>query len=503
MTSENTHDLVIIGAGPGGYATAILAAQSGLKTALVEKKYAGGVCLNVGCIPAKMRLKQGHLMEDLKAARELGIFSYDNLTHHPSALRDYLMKKTRILRNGIESLEKANGVTFLKGTGRIVSAGETKQIEVTYESGERTTLSSRYLIIATGAHPRIFDWALKVYDGIHVLTYEQVLFLEEIPKTLVVIGGGAIGLESADDYAAFGSDVHVLEAMPSILANEDREITAILARTFRQKGIKITTGAKVLRLSVLPDGKGCEVEYQFEKALEDEDDDGKSEPKKETVTETLLCEKVLLATGVVPNIEGLGLAEAGVEQDKAGFIKVNSTTYETTVRGVFAIGDVARGRFAHEAEAQGERVIEVIRGVAESFDPIDPKFIPGCVFTNPQIASFGYKEDEARTLRPGHEIKVGRGRYGQIGRGIAFDDTGLLKIVVDYCCFGGEILGAQMAGPSADSVIEMLFGFWVQEANLISLKRVIFIHPTLPEVIKEAVGDVEGKALHLPPRKKS
>lgn len=502
MTLENVFDLVVIGAGPGGYAAAIRGAQRGLKVALIEKKFAGGVCLNEGCIPSKIWLDRAHLLGKLKAARELGILSYDNLVFHPDALQNYMKRKITALRSGIEGLERANGVTFIKGSARIVSADDMKRVEVRSEDGEKTEFSSRYLIIATGARPRVFDWALKVYDGIHVLTYEQVLFLDEVPKTLVVIGGGAVGLETADDYAALGSDVHVLEAMPSILASEDHELIKILARALEQKGIKITTGAKVLRVSVLSDGKGCEVEYQYEKVTENEDNDEKSEHKKETAVEILSCEKVLLATGVTPHVEGLGLAEVGIAQDKAGFIEVNPSTYETNARGVYAIGDVARGRFAHEAEAQGSRVVELITNAADS-RPLDSRFIPACVFTDPQIGSFGFKEDDARAQRPGHDIRVGKARYEQIGRGISFNDKGLVKIVIDYCCSGGEILGAHVVGPAAEYLITILFALFMQESNMKSLRRVVWIHPTLPEVLKEAIADVDGSALHVLPKKKN
>ncbi len=464
--TDNTFDVIVLGAGPGGYVAAIRAAQLGMKTAVVEEKHLGGICLNWGCIPTKALLRSAEVLELMRQAKDFGLKA-DAASFDFQAIIKRSRAVSRRLNRGVGHLLKKNGVTVLEGRGRLLGGG---RLAVTGKAeGE---YAAKHIIIATGARPR--DLPGLERDGKLVWSYFEALNPDRLPKSLLVVGSGAIGMEFASFYNALGVDVTVVEIMNRILPAEDAEIAQIARRQLEKSGIRILTGAKVARLD-----KGRETV-----TATIETGEGKSE--------TLTVERVLSAVGVVANIEDIGLEEAGVKTER-GVIRVDGFL-RTSAPGVYAIGDVAGPpMLAHKAEHEGVICVEKIAGL-DDVHPMDRDQIPGCTYCHPQVASVGLTEEEAK--KRGYEVRVGRFPFLANGKAIALgDDQGLVKTVFDSKT--GQLLGAHMVGPE---VTEMIQGFVIAmklETTEAELMHTIFPHPTLSETMHESVLDAWGRAIHI------
>ena len=464
--TDNTFDVIVLGAGPGGYVAAIRAAQLGMKTAVVEEKHLGGICLNWGCIPTKALLRSAEVLELMRHAKDYGLKA-DAASFDFQAIIKRSRAVSRRLNRGVGHLLKKNGVTVLEGRGRLLGGGK---LAVTGKAeGE---YAARHIIIATGARPR--DLPGLERDGKLVWSYFEALNPDRLPKSLLVVGSGAIGMEFASFYNALGVDVTVVEIMDRILPAEDAEIAQIARRQLEKSGIRILTGGKVAKLD-----KGRETV-----TATIETGEGKSE--------TLTVERVLSAVGVVANIEDIGLEEAGVKTER-GIIRVDGFL-RTSAPGVYAIGDVAGPpMLAHKAEHEGVICVEKIAGL-DNVHPMDRDQIPGCTYCHPQVASVGLTEEEAK--KRGHEVRVGRFPFLANGKAIALgDDQGLVKTVFDAKT--GQLLGAHMVGPE---VTEMIQGFVIAmklETTEEELMHTIFPHPTLSETMHESVLDAWGRAIHI------
>ena len=464
--TDNTFDVIVLGAGPGGYVAAIRAAQLGMKTAVVEEKHLGGICLNWGCIPTKALLRSAEVLELMRHAKDFGLKA-DAVAFDFQAIIKRSRAVSRRLNRGVGHLLKKNGVTVLEGRGRLLGGG---RLAVTGKA--EGTYAAKHIIIATGARPR--DLPGLERDGKLVWSYFEALNPDRLPKSLLVVGSGAIGMEFASFYNALGVDVTVVEIMNRILPAEDAEIAQIARRQLEKSGIRILTGAKVARLD-----KGRETV-----TATIETGEGKSE--------TLTMERVLSAVGVVANIEDIGLEEAGVKTEH-GVIRVDGFL-RTSAPGVYAIGDVAGPpMLAHKAEHEGVICVEKIAGL-DNVHPMDRNQIPGCTYCHPQVASVGLTEEEAK--KRGHEVRVGRFPFLANGKAIALgDDQGLVKTVFD--AKSGQLLGAHMVGPE---VTEMIQGFVIAmklETTEEELMHTIFPHPTLSETMHESVLDAWGRAIHI------
>ncbi len=464
--TDKTFDVIVLGAGPGGYVAAIRAAQLGMKTAVVEEKHLGGICLNWGCIPTKALLRSAEVLELMRHAKDYGLKA-DAASFDFQAIIKRSRAVSRRLNRGVGHLLKKNGVTVLEGRGRLLGGGK---LAVTGKAeGE---YAARHIIIATGARPR--DLPGLERDGKLVWSYFEALNPDRLPKSLLVVGSGAIGMEFASFYNALGVDVTVVEIMDRILPAEDAEIAQIACRQLEKSGIRILTGAKVAKLD-----KGRETV-----TATIETGEGKSE--------TLTVERVLSAVGVVANIKDIGLEEAGVKTER-GIIRVDGFL-RTSAPGVYAIGDVAGPpMLAHKAEHEGIICVEKIAGL-DNVHPMDRDQIPGCTYCHPQVASVGLTEEEAK--KRGHEVRVGRFPFLANGKAIALgDDQGLVKTVFDAKT--GQLLGAHMVGPE---VTEMIQGFVIAmklETTEEELMHTIFPHPTLSETMHESVLDAWGRAIHI------
>ncbi len=464
--TDNTFDVIVLGAGPGGYVAAIRAAQLGMKTAVVEEKHLGGICLNWGCIPTKALLRSAEVLELMRHAKDFGLKA-DAASFDFQAIIKRSRAVSRRLNRGVGHLLKKNGVTVLEGRGRLLGGG---RLAVTGKAeGE---YAAKHIIIATGARPR--DLPGLERDGKLLWSYLEALNPDRLPKSLLVVGSGAIGMEFASFYNALGVDVTVVEIMNRILPAEDAEIAQIARRQLEKSGIRILTGAKVARLD-----KGRETV-----TATIETGEGKSE--------TLTVERVLSAVGVVANIEDIGLEEAGVKTER-GVIRVDGFL-RTSAPGVYAIGDVAGPpMLAHKAEHEGVICVEKIAGL-DDVHPMDRDQIPGCTYCHPQVASVGLTKEEAK--KRGYEVRVGRFPFLANGKAIALgDDQGLVKTVFDSKT--GQLLGAHMVGPE---VTEMIQGFVIAmklETTEAELMHTIFPHPTLSETMHESVLDAWGRAIHI------
>lgn len=455
-------DVVVIGGGPGGYVAAIRAAQLGQKTAVVEKEHLGGICLNWGCIPTKALLKSAEIYQKLKHSNDYGI-SVEGVEFDLEKVVSRSRDVSKKLVGGIGGLLKKNKVTLIEGAAKL--AGK-KQIIV----DDKTTIEANNIIIATGARARI----LKGFEpnGKNIWTYREALIPKSIPKSMVVVGSGAIGIEFACFYNAFGVDVTVLEAAERILPVEDKEISQIAQKAFEKKGIKFKTGVKLKSQKVNKDN----VIITFE----DKDKE-----------ENLESEILLMAVGIDGNIEDIGLEKTKVKIDK-GHILTNGLM-QTAENGIYAIGDVAGAPWlAHKASHEGIIAAEVIAG--RKPHQIIKNNIPGCTYSNPQVASVGLTEDAAKVA--GYDIKVGRFPFYANGKALILGDSdGLVKTIFDAKT--GEMLGAHMIG--AD-VTELIQGYVVakeMEGTEIDLMNTIFPHPTLSEMMHESVLAAYGKQFHI------
>ncbi|MFZ9470351.1 MAG: dihydrolipoyl dehydrogenase [Rickettsiales bacterium] len=466
-------DLCVIGAGPGGYVSAIRASQLGLKVAIIEANHLGGICLNWGCIPTKALLRSSEINHLLHHLPEFG-FSAQNIQHDFTKIIERSRAVSKRLSTGISGLMKKNKVEVFDGFAKFLDA---KKISVTKDGKEVEQIEASYFVVATGARARIIQGMEP--DGENIWTYREAMTAKALPKSLIVVGSGAIGSEFASFYRNMGSEVTIVEMAENILPVEDEEISKLARKSFEKQGIKILTSAS---LKSLTKGKG-EVVAKIEIA-------GKIEEIK--------AEKVIMAVGIVANVENLGLEKTKVKVEK-GRIETNGYM-ETSESNIFAIGDVAGAPWlAHKASHEGIIASEKIASKLGKYDakkvhPIKKENVPGCTYAMPQIASIGLTEKKAKEL--GKKIKVGRFPYLANGKAIAMGELeGLIKVIFDEKT--GELLGAHLIGAE---VTEMIQGFVIaKQAELTEedLMHTIFAHPTMSEMMHEAVLDAYGKAIHF------
>jgi dihydrolipoamide dehydrogenase len=471
---DTNYDIIIIGSGPGGYVTAIRAAQLGFKTAIVERDYLGGICLNWGCIPTKALLRSAEILHYLQHAKDYGL-SAGEVTYDPTAVVKRSRAVAKRLNDGVGFLMKKNKVAVIWGEASIEAPGKVT-VKASRSEAPKGALGpgsyqAKHIIIATGARPRVLPGIEP--DKKLVWTFFEAMVPDRVPKTLLVIGSGAIGIEFASFYRTLGAEVTVVEVLPQILPAEDGEIAAFARKSFEKQGIKIFTGAKVTKLEKKADTVTATI------------DDGKGG------TQTLTAERVISAVGVVGNIENLGLEKLGVKTD-SGAIVIDGMC-KTNAPGIYAIGDVAGPPLlAHKAEHEGVICVEAIKGLHPH--PMDKLLIPGCTYCSPQIASVGLTEQAAKDKKL--DIRVGRFPFVGNGKAIALgEDQGLVKVIFDKKT--GQLLGAHMVGAE---VTELIQGYVVAmnlETTEEELMHTVFPHPTLSEMMKEAVLDAYGRVLNI------
>jgi len=463
---SDSFDLVVIGAGPGGYVAAIRAAQLGLKVACVEREHLGGICLNWGCIPTKALLRSAEVKHLIDNASDYGL-SVTGASFDVNAVVQRSRKVAERLSNGVGFLLKKNKVTQIDGAAKLSGKGKV----IVTKDGKTSELVAKNIILATGARARTLPGMEA--DGKLIWTYKHAMVPTEMPKSLLVIGSGAIGIEFASFYNTMGVDVTVVEVMDRVLPVEDAEISKLALKAFKKQGMTIHTSATVEKLDKGKDNVTATIKMK----------NGKFE--------TLTTDRVILAVGITGNTEDLGLETAGVKVDR-GHVVINEWG-ETGVAGVYAIGDLAGPPWlAHKASHEGVMVVEKIAGV-KGVHPMDLSSIPGCTYAHPQVASVGMTEEAAKAA--GHKIKVGRFPFAGNGKAIALgEDQGLIKTIFDEA--NGELLGAHMIGAE---VTELIQGYVVAkglESTEAELMNTIFAHPTLSEMMHESVLDAYGRAIH-------
>jgi dihydrolipoamide dehydrogenase len=472
--ADTSFDVIIIGSGPGGYVTAIRAAQLGFKTAIIERAYLGGICLNWGCIPTKALLRSAEIFHYMQHAKDYGLKA-DNVGFDAAAVVKRSRAVSKRLNDGVGFLMKKNKVSVIWGQATIDAPGKVT-VKPTQAEAPKGALGpgsyqAKHIIVATGARPRVLPGLEP--DKKLVWTYFDAMVPDRMPKSLLVVGSGAIGIEFASFYRTLGADVTVVEVLPQILPVEDHEIQAFARKSFEKQGIKIITGAKVTRLDKKADSVTATI------------DDGKGK------TDTLTVERVISAVGVVGNIENLGLEKLGVKTER-GTIVIDGYC-KTNVPGIYAIGDVSGPpMLAHKAEHEGVVCIEAIKGLKPH--PMNKLMIPGCTYCAPQIASVGLTEAAAKEKKL--DIRVGRFPFVGNGKAIALgEDQGMIKVIFDKK--SGQLLGAHMVGAE---VTELIQGYVVAmnlETTEEELMHTIFPHPTLSEMMKEAVLDAYGRVLNM------
>ncbi len=465
--SAGAFDVIVIGGGPGGYVAAIRAAQLGMKTAVVERDNLGGICLNWGCIPTKALLRSAEVYHLMQNAADFGL-SAEKIGFDIKAIVQRSRKVSSRLTGGIGGLMKKHKITVIEGSAALEKGKDAPTVVV-----GKDKYTARHVILATGARARTIPQAGLEPDGDKIWTYREAMVPDAMPKSLLVIGSGAIGIEFASFYKTMGADVTVVEMMDRVLPVEDAEISAFAAKSFKKQGLKLMVSAQVEKLEKT--AKTVKVHVKNAK--------GK--------VEVIEVEKVIMAVGIVANIENMGLDTLGVKIER-GHV-VNDGFGRTNVKGLYAIGDVAGPPWlAHKASHEGVVCIEKIAG--EDVHPFETGNIPGCTYCHPQIASVGLTEAKARDA--GHDVKVGRFPFVGNGKAIALgDDQGLVKTVFDAKT--GELLGAHMVGPE---VTEMIQGYVVGrqlETTEAELMHTVFPHPTLSEMMHESVLDAYGRALHI------
>ena len=466
--ADNSFDIVVIGAGPGGYVAAIKAAQLGYKTACVEEGNLGGVCLNIGCIPTKALLESAAMITHLGHAREFGVTVGEIKTDMAQAVKRSRQVSDRLVK-GIGFLFKKNKVTHVQGRGRLAGKG---QVEVTGKDGKAQTITARHVIVATGSRPRDLPF-LKI-DHERVWDSTDAMMSPEAPKSLAIVGAGAIGCEFADVYAAFGTKVTIIEMADRVLPLEDRDCSAVVEKSYRKRGMNILTGVSLEKAEIGSGGVKLHVK------------DGKGG------TQVVEAERVLSAIGRVPLIEDIGLEKAGVKLTDRGFIAVDRQM-KTNVEGVYAIGDVAGPPLlAHKGSHEGVACVEAIHG-----DPhagIDYANIPNCTYCHPEVASVGLTEEQARAQ--GMDIEVGTFPWTANGRALTSGDTeGFVKVIRDKKY--SEVVGAHIVGPHATELIaEFVVGRHL-ETTVEEMDRAMHPHPTLSEAVAEAALASLGHALHI------
>ena len=463
--AENAYDVIVIGAGPGGYVAAIRAAQLGLKTIVVEREHMGGICLNWGCIPTKAMLRSSEVYHLMQRAKEFGL-SAQGIDYDLDAVVARSRAIAKQLNGGVSHLLKKNKVTALMGAATLTAPG---QVSVKTTKGEES-LSAKHIIIATGARARELPGLEG--DGDLVWTYKTALTPPRMPKKLLVIGSGAIGIEFANFYNTLGVDTTVVEVMDRVMPVEDAEISAFAQKAFEKQGMKIRTKTMVKQLDR---GQGSVTAH--------------IEQNGKVTTEVF--DTVISAVGIVGNVEDLGLEALGVDVDRT-HIKTDACC-RTAVAGVYAIGDVAGAPWlAHKASHEGVMVAEMIAGGTPH--PVKPESIAGCTYCTPQVASVGYTEAQAKEA--GHEVRVGRFPFIGNGKAIALGESeGMVKTVFDAKT--GELLGAHMIGAE---VTELIQGYVVGrqlETTEEDLMQTVFPHPTLSEMMHESVLDAWDRAIHI------
>ncbi len=464
----NNYDVIVIGAGPGGYVAAIRAAQLGLKTAVVEKEWLGGVCLNVGCIPSKSLLKNAEVAHTLRErGKEFG-FKFDNLELDFGAAVKRSRQVSGRLTRGVGFLMKKNEIDVHMGMARLASKDT---VVVTDAQGSTSELKAKNIIIATGASPFILPGV--TVDGEKVLTYREAILQEKLPQSAIIVGSGAIGVEFATIWNAYGVQVTLVEMLPRVVPNEDEEISAELAKALAKNKVKVLTSTRVEGIETTASGVTVKATGEGG-ALE------------------LQAEQVLLAISFKPNVAGLGLEAVGVRLTERGAIKIDERM-ATNIPGIWAIGDVtARLMLAHVGSAQGIICAENIAGVETT--TLDYEMMPRATYCQPQIASFGLNEAQARER--GYEVEVGRFPFQANGKALGLGDyAGWVKIITDKQY--GEILGAAMIGPEVTELLPELTLAQMMELTPAEIGRNVHAHPTLSEVLMEAAHAAEGHAIHI------
>ena len=471
---DTSFDIIIIGSGPGGYVTAIRAAQLGFKVAVVERDFIGGICTNWGCIPTKALLRSADVFHLMTHAKDFGLSAKD-VSFDPAAVVKRSRGVAKRLQDGVGFLFKKNKIAVIWGEAAIDAPGKitvkASKAEAPKGAMPPGSYQGKHIIVATGARPRVLP-GLEAGKKL-VWTYFEAMNPDKMPKSLLVIGSGAIGVEFASFYRTLGAEVTIVEVLPQILPVEDAEIAAFARKAFERQGIKIMTGAKVTKL----DRQGDSVTATIE--------DGKGG------TQQLMVDRVVSAVGVVGNIENLGLEKLGVKTDRGTI--VTDGYAKTSVPGIYAIGDVAGPpMLAHKAEHEGVVCVEAIKGLKPH--PMEKNLIPGCTYCNPQVASVGLTEAAAKAKKL--DIRVGKFPFVGNGKAIALgEDQGLVKVIFDKKT--GALLGAHMVGAE---VTELIQGYVVAmnlETTEEELMHTIFPHPTISETMKEAVLDAYGRVLNM------
>jgi len=460
------YDLLVIGSGPGGYVAAIRASQLGMKVGIVEKAELGGICLNWGCIPTKALLKSAQVYEYIQHAKDYGIDVKD-------AKADFsaMVKRSREvaggMSKGVQFLLKKNKIEVINGFGKLVKA---KTVEVTDDAGKKSEVQAEHIIVATGGRSRELP-NLKIDDK-KVIGYRKAMSLDKQPKSMVIVGSGAIGVEFAYFYHSIGTKVTIVEFMPRIVPVEDEDISKQLERNFKKSGIEVMTSAEVTQVDT--SGKGCKVTI-----------------KTKSGEEKVECDIVLSAVGISTNIEGIGLENVGVVTDKGKVIV--DDYYKTNIPGIYAIGDIVHGpALAHVASAEGIICVEKIAG--HNPEPLDYNNIPGCTYCSPEIASVGYTEKAAKEA--GYEIKVGKFPFTASGKAKAAGaPDGFVKVIFDAKY--GEWLGAHMIGANVTEMIAEVVAARKLETTGHEIIKSVHPHPTMSEAVMEAAADAYGEVIHL------
>ena len=461
------YDLIVIGSGPGGYVAAIRASQLKMKVAVIEKAELGGVCLNWGCIPTKSLLKSAQVYNYMKHSADYGIEADGDIRVDFRKVIERSRKVAEGMSKGVQYLMKKNRIEHIKGFGRLAGSNS---VEVTGNDKTRSTITARHIILATGARSRELPGMKQ--DGKKIIGYREAMTLEQLPKSMIVVGSGAIGSEFAWFYASLGTKVTLIEYMPSIVPLEDEEVSAQLGRSFKKTGITVMTGSSVE--SVETDGDICKAVVKTKKG-----------------DENIEAEIVLSAVGITPNTSGIGLEEAGIEMD-GDKVKVDGF-YRTNSEGVYAIGDIVGGpALAHVSSAEGIICVEKIGGLNP--EPLNYKNIPACTYTNPEVASVGLTEKSAK--EQGLDIKVGRFPFSASGKAnAAGEKDGFVKLIFDSKY--GELLGAHMIGANVTEMIAEIVVARNLETTGHEIIKSVHPHPTMSEAIMEAAAAANGEVIHL------
>ncbi len=460
------YDILVIGSGPGGYVAAIRASQLGKKVGVIEKESLGGICLNWGCIPTKALLKSAQVFEYITHAKDYGISVKD-----PQVDFTAMVKRSRGVADGmskgIQFLFRKNKIDAIMGFGKLLPG---KKVEVSNDKGEKTIYEAESIILATGGRAKELP-NLKI-DGKKIIEYRKAMSLEKQPKSMVIVGSGAIGVEFAYLYNSIGTKVTIVEYLPNIVPNEDEEVSKQLERIYKKAGIDILTNAEVTGVDTT--GTGCKVKIKTAKG-----------------EQTIESEIVLSAVGVATNLEGIGLEETGVKTER-GKVLVDEF-YQTNVPGVYAIGDITAGQaLAHVASAEGIICVEKIAG--HHPEPLDYKNIPGCTYCQPEIASVGYTEKQAREA--GYEIKVGKFPFSASGKASAAGaKDGFVKVIFDAKY--GEWLGAHMIGANVTEMIAEAVTARKLETTGHEIIKSVHPHPTMSEAVMEAAAAAYDEVIHL------